>query len=743
MKRLLSIAMLALAVFATAVVAQAADVTVGQSGWNWGNPQPQGNTLRTVEFAGGRGYAAGDFGTLLRTDDGGRNWVGIPTGITANLSRIRAVNQDTVVIGSGCVLRRSDDGGTTFKRLRYNGSEASCPTTIASLYFPSPDIGYVVASDGSVVRTANGGSTFSGREAVPGTERTGGNGAPTDVFFITPDMGFATTKGPGGGIVYKTTDGGFTWTAKATVPQGLNGLYFADPGVGYAVGDGNALLRTTDGGETWEPKPIGGDIPGNDLTSIRCSTTVSCLISTASGDRVLRTTDGGATFTAFSPSTRKIYAVSFASASSAVGVGERGATVLSTNVDSENSPSFVPVGDQPLQGSFNRMRATSTTLVYAPGDNGKLARTEDGGHHWSTLQVPTSEDLLDSWFVSENDGYVLDVAGKALSTADGGGSWSLLDTGTTDRPQAVYAPNTSLVLLFGPRGVRRSEDAGQTFAPVDSKAARTATLVDYDRTSTSTLYAYGPKGLIVSSDIGASWKKVKGPVKKPRYQKVDFVNTKVGYALMTDGRAYKTINGGKTWRDMTPGVGSSNAYDVSFGDSDNGFLSVPSFGAGSTGLEGWVLRTSDGGRTWRPQLIEPSTLAPRGLATPAASTAFALGGTSDLFYTTFGGDAGTPTTLTIASKTKRIKKTKTVKITGRLSPTVAGADVVVSARDPKTNRWRRVGVPTVSSSGTFTSTFRVSRTTQFVAQWRGDADNNGDGSPAITVVKTKSAKKKR
>src|SRR5438552_2180197 len=43
-------------------------VSVGHSGWSWGDPQPQGNRLNGIDFAGSRGYAAGDFGTLLRTD---------------------------------------------------------------------------------------------------------------------------------------------------------------------------------------------------------------------------------------------------------------------------------------------------------------------------------------------------------------------------------------------------------------------------------------------------------------------------------------------------------------------------------------------------------------------------------------------------------------------------------------------------------------------------------------------------
>src|SRR3954452_3519296 len=126
-----------------APAADAANVGVGQSGWLWGNPQPQGNTLRAVEFAGGVGYAAGDFGTLMRTTDGGQSWTGVPTGITSNLTRIRAVDANTVVLGAGCVLRRSDDGGATFRRVPFTNSETNCPAQLQSFQFPTPLIGYL------------------------------------------------------------------------------------------------------------------------------------------------------------------------------------------------------------------------------------------------------------------------------------------------------------------------------------------------------------------------------------------------------------------------------------------------------------------------------------------------------------------------------------------------------------------------------------------------------------------------
>src|SRR6266511_1165339 len=76
-----------------ALPSSAAPVSIGHSGWTWGNPLPQGNTLRAVEFAGGVGYATGDFGTVLRTDDGGTTWGGIATGITPYFRHVRAPSE--------------------------------------------------------------------------------------------------------------------------------------------------------------------------------------------------------------------------------------------------------------------------------------------------------------------------------------------------------------------------------------------------------------------------------------------------------------------------------------------------------------------------------------------------------------------------------------------------------------------------------------------------------------------------
>ena len=74
MRRILC-ALLGAACAVAALAAPAgASVQVSQSGWFWGNPTPQGNTLRAVDFQAGRGYAVGDAGTALRIGDGGATW---------------------------------------------------------------------------------------------------------------------------------------------------------------------------------------------------------------------------------------------------------------------------------------------------------------------------------------------------------------------------------------------------------------------------------------------------------------------------------------------------------------------------------------------------------------------------------------------------------------------------------------------------------------------------------------------
>ena len=56
------------------------------SQWHWQNPLPQGNTLRGASFVDANtGTVVGDYGTIVRTTNGGNSWTVQASGTTQDL----------------------------------------------------------------------------------------------------------------------------------------------------------------------------------------------------------------------------------------------------------------------------------------------------------------------------------------------------------------------------------------------------------------------------------------------------------------------------------------------------------------------------------------------------------------------------------------------------------------------------------------------------------------------------------
>ncbi|HYM55765.1 MAG TPA: hypothetical protein VES97_10405, partial [Solirubrobacteraceae bacterium] len=231
--------------------ALAAPVSVGHSGWLWGDPTPQGDTLNDVAFAGARGFAVGEFGTVLRSEDGGNTWLGLPSGSQNNLTQVQEVDPNTVVVGGGCAVRESVDAGASFHRLPVNDSETSCTTRIASFSFLSASTGFIEQTDGTIFLTQDGGQTVAPKTPVP----LNGQGAG-QIVFVSPTVGFAITSGGGGGRIYRTADGAGSWTQVVSTPAPLSALTFVSATTAYAVGANSTLLKSTDEGKTWNALPL-------------------------------------------------------------------------------------------------------------------------------------------------------------------------------------------------------------------------------------------------------------------------------------------------------------------------------------------------------------------------------------------------------------------------------------------------------------------------------------------------------
>lgn len=734
----LVVAVVALAMFAPAA-AQGA-VSSAHSGWFWGNPLPQGKSLDDVAFSGQRGYAVGDFGTVLRTDDGGGTWSGLSTGITVDLRHVRAIGPDSFVAAGGCALRRSDDGGQSFQRLPWTASDARCSSQIAAVFYPSSSVGYLLLDNGNVLRTQDGGKTWSRRTAVPNTRAVSPSSTakPGDLFFTDENTGIAAI---GMGLIYRTTDGGSTWTLVSNPPHEIRGLWFTDPSHGYAVGDSDLVIVTNDGGRSWQPLPSRPPSK-EDLTSIRCADHDNCLITTRGGRELIRTANGGQSFTSISPANRKLFAVGYASHDRAVALGESGTTVVSDN----SGDTFHRIGAD-LAGSFTDLRAASPSTAYAFGPAGSLARTTDGGATWDEMDAATSDRVVDVSFPQIATGFALDSVGQLLRTDNGGQSYEILNTGTTHPPDAVLAVDAKRVLLVGPVGMRRSVNGGNSFKAVRQTGVTRAGFGDVGHVG-DFVYAWGSRAIAASTNAGAGWRRVHTPIAVPKakhgrkrhrvpdIEKVDFVSTRRGYALYDDGRLFVTGDRGKHWRQLL-GTGTETGYDFDFSDSRHGFLTIEAFGDNTNG---YVLETDDGGATWEPQLIDAENLRTRGLASASPDTGFALSESNHLFGTTSAGSRGAASTLTISTHDKSLKKPGTARIDGKLSPARGGEQVVVSVRQSGKATWAFETVP-VAANGTFTVFAPLKRSALVVAQWAGDDTHRGDGTGVLRIKVKKQRKK--
>jgi photosystem II stability/assembly factor-like uncharacterized protein len=706
-----------------------AGVNTPHSGWYFGNPLLGPHALTDLACAGTTCYAAGDAGTVLKSTDGGSTWSGLVTGLRLRLHRVRLAggSAESIVVGGGCAVRRSDDGGQTFARIPFTASDASCPSGLSALAFPSDTVGYLALESGAVLSTADRGRSFSRRTTIPG-------GAPLDLLCTSETACLAVT---GGGSIQRTTDGAASWTQVGSLPgTALRAVHGADATTLYAVGDNLAVMKSEDGGSKWSRVSVTGTPPGN-LTSIRCSGADTCLIATATGTQVLRTNDGGKTFKSLVPSTDPTFAVAFASATRAVAVGGQG----SAEVSGDAGVNWTAVGTR-IPGHFQVLAPVSASVAYAGGTDGVLARTTDGGHTWTNVSAPTPATIVGIAAPSADTVLVLANDGGLQRSDNGGRSYRILNTGSTVAPAAVAALDGDRILLVGPRGIRRSENGGDSFEAVGDRVARSAAVGAFDMAGPA-IVAYGRSTVISSSDGGRTWKRVTLP-RRTVVRDLTFVSAQLGYVVDTRGRVWRTASAGRTWTELRS-LGNPVRL-IEFGDAHSGYavgrFSVLRATGGPGAAIGEVLRTTDGGKSWHPQFLGTAQIAdiraagPTDYALAYDNSAFP----STLYATSSGGDTGAPQSISITAKPRLLKKTGRVTVTGTLRPADGGEDVLVAMR--RGSGWIFQWA-TVASNGTFVTRWTVSRTSVFVAQTLGDADHAGAGTTPLTVTVKPIPKRKR
>lgn len=80
------------------------------------------------------------------------------------------------------------------------------------------------------------------------------------------------------------------------------------------------------------------------------------------------------------------------------------------------------------------------------------------------------------------------------------------------------------------------------------------------------------------------------------------------------------------------------------------------------------------------------------------------------------------------------KASFSVRVNGTLSGAIGGEEIVVSARALAGGTWAHQSVVAGANRGSFTTTWKITASTVFVAQWSGDSGRPGHGSAALEVI---------
>jgi photosystem II stability/assembly factor-like uncharacterized protein len=224
------------------------------AGTTW-NPQTCGVTvpLYGVSFYdGNKGMAVGNEGTILSTTNGGTTWNTFQTGWwTAYYSAHMVTSTIGFAAGVNSIFQPlvtwTTDGWNSKNDVAFYLVHNSVyhEGTLYDVYFVNASTGFTAAAvwngEGAIARTTNGGWTWD-------TIYWASN-AIYCIHFPTATIGYAAGQG---GLIYKTTDGGNTWTVHSSgVSQRINDIWFISEDIGAAVGDTGLILRTEDGGTTW------------------------------------------------------------------------------------------------------------------------------------------------------------------------------------------------------------------------------------------------------------------------------------------------------------------------------------------------------------------------------------------------------------------------------------------------------------------------------------------------------------
>ena len=379
---------------------------------------------------------------------------------------------------------------------------------------------------------------------------------------------------------------------KTNGPYGGNieELFATSEGILFAGTDGAGVFRSTDGGESWTPVNTGlHTISGffRDVTAF-AQKRDTLYVNMVSG--LFTSTDDGNSWQIV-PDPPLVLITSILVIGDRIYIGTERRGIWYT----DDSVSWIPVNDGFTNNSFiskfgipsflkiNELANIGTTLVVGTQERGVFRKkaTDDSWHpinsgftvqpihqeqtndiqtesalHSSQRQQLPSKIRVDSLAVMDNllfIGAVWDKGGGLFRSDDEGDTWTRIAVEEiTDKVSALAVYGTTLYAGTSDSGVFRSDDRGDSWTAVNNGLTHleVSTLLAVNE---NTVFAGTQAGVFRTTDSGNSWVETNTGLTNTSVYDFEVVGNKIyaNFSTNIGGKIVRSVDGGESWQSVT------------------------------------------------------------------------------------------------------------------------------------------------------------------------------------------------
>ncbi len=566
------------------------------------------------------GWAAGRNGMIVKTNDGGINWIYQANPAFWSINSLSVINQNIcIAVGDAGTVLRTSDGGAHWLSITVNNNYDN-----NAVYFFDQNNGWI-ATDSSILRTTDSGVNWFSVTSLTSSFY--------NMKFFSVNNGIAINRN---GMFCRTTNGGVNWTVSSFPYPGMKYFSFLNESTGFCTGN-MRVLKTTDGGSNWiSVYTTNADWCGLDFLNANTG------FGATTGRKIFKTTDGGYNwFEKFPGDSGYMVTNNFAILNSGniISCGYNRRILKST--DEGNTWNYVFKNSMEVHSIYDLSFPDDNT-GYLLSNLSKLYKTTNNGYNWNALSIVNLSNSASLWFINVNTGFIATSSYFSNSTSfqkttNGGLNWTPFTDMYHVQTNALYFINENTGWVGGeyvnhPSGVTqgvtyKTTNAGLNWTP--------SNYFNYDITVTKVYFQNEVTGWVVYHEITASGggvlRTTNGGVSyagifssNPPPSSVGFADSVTGF-IVGGPNISKTTNCGVNWAVTSyPG---KNFFDVKFVNENTGWI------IGSTKT---LLKTTNKGQNWLSYELSPGSVLWK-LKFYNENTGYILDYSGSIYKTTNGG----------------------------------------------------------------------------------------------------------